>query len=207
MSLYIYILCFAHSPSDVVCSYISQYLSSLQQQSGRSLATSRTASPLAGLEKRALANPVSMYPLLPCWSPASTTCTSSMTVCPYYNISFIRTLRTDTQGHQLDTGHISSDESMYDGTTAHTLSGEDVVDANETEPLDDRDFDSHHTHHKTESIPLDDRDFDSHHSTNHVDDSSIPLDDRDFDSHHRQEKMHTTRTASCCRSQIPANWF
>ena len=63
------------------------------------------------------------------------------------------------------------------------LRGEDWVDADESEPLDDRDTLSHHTHHKDDTIPMDDRDFDSVH-THHEEDPSVPLDDRDFDSHH-----------------------
>lgn len=63
------------------------------------------------------------------------------------------------------------------------LKGEDLDDMDESEPLDDRDTLSHHTHHKEETVPLDDRDFDSVH-TRHEEDPSIPLDDRDFDNHH-----------------------
>lgn len=63
------------------------------------------------------------------------------------------------------------------------LKGEDLDDMDESEPLDDRDTLSHHTHHKEETVPLDDRDFDSVH-TRHEEDPSTPLDDRDFDNHH-----------------------
>ena len=63
------------------------------------------------------------------------------------------------------------------------LKGEDLDDMDESEPLDDRDSLSHHTHHKEETVPLDDRDFDSVH-TRHEEDPSVPLDDRDFDSHY-----------------------
>lgn len=55
------------------------------------------------------------------------------------------------------------------------------------EPLDDRDFTSHHHTHTTkdESVPLDERDFDSIH-TLHEDEEfkTVPLDERDFNSHH-----------------------
>lgn len=55
------------------------------------------------------------------------------------------------------------------------------------EPLDDRDFTSHHNTHtaKDESVPLDERDFDSIH-TLHEDEEfkTVPLDERDFNSHH-----------------------
>lgn len=63
------------------------------------------------------------------------------------------------------------------------LKGEDLDDIYESEPLDDRDTLSHHTHRKDESVPMDDRDFDSVH-THHEENPSVPLDDRDFDSHH-----------------------
>lgn len=63
------------------------------------------------------------------------------------------------------------------------LKGGDLDDMGESEPLDDRDSLSHHTHHKEETVPLDDRDFDSVH-TRQEEDPSVPLDDRDFDSHH-----------------------
>ena len=63
------------------------------------------------------------------------------------------------------------------------LKGEDLDDVDESEPLDDRDTLSHHTHHKEENVPMDDRDFDSVH-TRHEEDLSVPIDDRDFDSHH-----------------------
>jgi len=65
------------------------------------------------------------------------------------------------------------------------LRGEDLVDADESEPLDDRDTLSHHTHHKDDTVPMDDRDFGSVH-THHEEDPSVPLDDRDFDSHHTE---------------------
>lgn len=63
----------------------------------------------------------------------------------------------------------------------------------ESEPMDDRDWDSHHTHHKSESVPLDDRDFDSHHehTTYTKEEMEIePMDDRDFDSHHVPDAVH-----------------
>ena len=60
----------------------------------------------------------------------------------------------------------------------------------ESEPMDDRDWDSHHNRHKEESVPLDDRDFDSHHvHESHVTEAE-PMDDRDFDSRHLPGPVH-----------------
>ena len=64
---------------------------------------------------------------------------------------------------------------------------EEEDDANCGEPLDDRDFTSHHHKHTTKdkSVPHDERDFDSIH-TLHEDEEfkAVPLDERDFNSHH-----------------------
>lgn len=78
---------------------------------------------------------------------------------------------------------LARQQQHHDQQPQFALKGEDLDDVDESEPLDDRDSLSHHTHHKDETIPLDDRDFDSVH-TRHEEDPSVPLDDRDFDSHH-----------------------
>ena len=112
----------------------------------------------------------------------------STTTCPYmYNGSPIKAIRTDaTQDIDQRPSSVSEPGSApFKGIHDHPprpLKGEDLNYPDESEPLDDRDWDSQHCHHRDESYPMDDRDFDSVHTVHTTD--SVPLDDRDFDSNH-----------------------